>query len=432
MKKRATKRRGLIGPVTRAMVETLEQRVLYDVTYVDFSGSGSVAEGQVVTYNISAGTDHDFIPGTVVHASVIIQQTGNDGSQNNTSYNVELQPGQSQNLYVFAKEEGSIVAEAECWDDPMYTYGFTNSEEAVYADPTVVTDAPLSAMNGLSSFFDYTDTSPGATAPRPVAEFFDANPNAQASDFSVQSIDWGDGTTDSSGYMQKDVDGVGWDVMAYHYYGGPNPATSLNGDGAWYPSATVTDEGGSVVTTQGKAAVAAKNWLNATFAQPPIIPVVPPAPPLVPWWPGGVLPVVPGWPNQPIPQPNNDVISYQPPFVVNGTFTRPIVFYVAEYTGVTNLGPPQTLISPLMLTVTENVDPTGFHKATILPGTAPAVVGWKAHTSKFGNVIGYEFVQVSITVTSAVSGYSLDLTIGDPFTGATCHVKCIFDPASTN
>jgi len=170
----------------------------------------------------------------------------------------------------------AVTASATIWDDPVQTYHITSSE--VSESTTVqVDEAPLSSVpaSNITSFFDVSDPENLDTSPRAVAQFADANPYAEPDDFTVVSIDWGDGSPIDygAGSVQKDPNG-NFDVMGYHPYFAPNPDPAS--DGSYLVHAVVmepTPGGGSgdgeFVDAYGKAFVHAKLWINATAGTTP-------------------------------------------------------------------------------------------------------------------------------------------------------------------
>jgi hypothetical protein len=107
----------------------------------------------------------------------------------------------------------------------------------VAAGLAMIADAPLSAGAGVTLAAN-TGLPPSDSV---VGTFADANPAAQASDFTA-TIDWGDGSAASIGTVGLTADGLGFKVLGSHTYARP---------GNYGAKVLVTDVGGATATLTG-------------------------------------------------------------------------------------------------------------------------------------------------------------------------------------
>ncbi len=109
-----------------------------------------------------------------------------------------------------------------------------------------VTDAPLTLTGGFQ-LGDALSNPPNSFT---VASFTDANPNAQASDYTV-NINWGDGNSSSGNYVQSAGDGTFLIVAPHNYtlpFGTPGPLTRT-------VTVTLTDVDGASASTTSTVVV---------------------------------------------------------------------------------------------------------------------------------------------------------------------------------
>jgi hypothetical protein len=179
-------------------------------TFIDYDKTKPAAS---YTVNINWGDGTAGTPGTVSLSS-----TGSDSN----SFNVN-------GTHTFAKEGPYNVSVQIA--DTLGNFAAVTSVATVADAPLTSTGKSINAIRGAA----FTEV---------LASFSDADPTGQVSDFSA-IVDWGDGTSTSTGTVTAHTGG-GFDVTGTHTY--------LN-TGSFSVSVTIVDNGGSFTTAIGSATV---------------------------------------------------------------------------------------------------------------------------------------------------------------------------------
>jgi autotransporter-associated beta strand protein/parallel beta-helix repeat protein len=220
----------------------------------------SVADADLTTNSFTPPVATEGAPfsGTIFNFS----DADPSGTASDYTALVTLGDGNSVTLTSTASANGQIVAHGNGTFDVnlIYTYAeelsnktFSvvvtdhNSQTSASTSTFSVADADLAGASTATAAggIEGAGTS-GNAATLSGATFTDANAAAPASDFTVTSVDWGDGSHDTTGLT---VTGSGghYTVNGSHLYGEEGPYNF---------SITVTDHGGQTATITGSASVA--------------------------------------------------------------------------------------------------------------------------------------------------------------------------------